>query len=98
MDKQTTATMRKEGTANCGPKEKYSIVQVLFDAHSEHENAEHENVRRYFWNFLDLLDGISDEPMDAVKNTLYSLCASCEYAGFIGGMQTAVRLMNELNC
>ena len=98
MDKKTTATTKTEGAANSGPKENSSILQMLFDAHSEHDNAEHENVRRYFWNLLDLLDGISDEPMEAAKNALCSLCTSCEYAGFIGGMQTAIRLMNELNC
>lgn len=97
MNNQPSTTTKTEGAANCCPERNDSVLKVLFDAHSEHENSEHENVRRYFWNFLDLLDGISDEPMDAVKNTLYSLCASCEYAGFIGGMQTAIRLMNELN-
>lgn len=92
----TRNTLQETATSNNFKKES-SILQVLFNAYSEGDNAEHEDVNRNFQNLYDLLDDISTETQDAVIDVVCNLCVACEYAGFVGGMQTAIRLVEELN-
>lgn len=76
--------------------EESSILKVLFDTYVDKDSVEHEEVKQCFRNLYALLDNIPNDTLDAVTDTVCSMCHTSEYAGFVGGMQTAIRLANEL--
>ena len=97
MDKQTTATTKTKGATSSGLRERLPVMQVLFNAHVERSGAEQDDVKRYFGELLTILDCIYDDKMEAVTDTVCNLCEAYEYNGFVGGLQTAIRLVKELN-
>ena len=97
MNNQPSATTKTEGAANCGPERNDSVQKVLFDAYLETNSTERENLLRCFMNLYDLLDSISHEKMEDLTDAMNILCDACEYAGFIGGIHTGMRLASELN-
>lgn len=86
-----------DGAADRGPKVEDSVVEVLFDVHMKKENAEHDNVKQCFRNLFALLDSISYDDLESVTDAVCELCEACEYAGFVGGMKSAIQLTRELN-
>ena len=97
MNNQLSATTKTEGAATCGPKRNDSVLKVLFDAYLETNSEELEDALRCYSNLRTLLDGISHEKMEDLTDAMNILCDACEYAGFIGGIHTGMRLASELN-
>ncbi len=97
MEESTRTSVIPDGAADRGPIEEDSVLEILFDAHMAKENAEHDTVKQCFRNLFALLDGLSEGEMEAVTDEVCELCKNCEYAGFVGGMKTAIRLIYELN-
>ena len=83
--------------ADRGPEEDSSALEVLFEAYVEHDGAEHADVKRCFRNLYALFDSIPNDKLEAVTDAVCDLCQTCEYAGFVGGMQTAFRLARKLS-
>lgn len=97
MAENPVKNVTQNGAADCGPNDENSVLEILFDAHMAKENAEHDTVKHCFRNLFALLDSVSEEEMEAVTDAVCELCKNCEYAGFVGGMKTAIRLAYELN-
>lgn len=85
------------GAADRGPGDENSVLEILFDAHMAKENAEHDTVKQCFRNLFALLDGVSEDKLEAVTDAVCELRKNCEYEGFVGGIKTAIRLAYELN-
>lgn len=92
MVKKPVKNIIPDGAADRGPRDENSVLEVLFDAHMEKEYLEHGDVKQCFRNLFVLLDSVPDDAMEAVIDAVCHLCQTCEYAGFVGGMQTAIRL------
>ena len=86
-----------DGAADRGPGEETPVLEVLFEAYVEHDGADHADVKRCFNNLYALFDSIPNDKLEAVTDAVCDLCQTCEYAGFVGGMQTAFRLACELS-
>ena len=96
MEKDVITTTIPEGTTDCGPKEKSPIFKALFDAYVEMDRAEHVDAKHSFRNLYALLDNIPYDKPKTVTDAVCDLCQTCEYAGFVSGMQTAIRPASEL--
>lgn len=97
MAENPAKNVTQNRAADRGLSDENSILEVLFDAHIAKENAEHDTVKQCFQNLFALLDNVSEDGMEAVTDAVCELCKNCEYAGFVGGMKTAIRLGYELN-
>lgn len=97
MAENPAKKVTQDGAADRGPEDENSVLEVLFDAHMAKENTEHDAVKQCFRNLFALLDNVSEDQMEAVTDAVCELCKNCEYAGFVGGMKTAIRLTYELN-
>lgn len=97
MAENPVKNVTQNGAADRGPGDENSVLEVLFDAHMAKENAEQDTVKQCFQNFFALLDSVSEDELETVTDAVCELCKNCEYAGFVGGMKTAIRLAYELN-
>lgn len=97
MAENPVKNVTRDGAANRGPEDENSVLEVLFDAHMAKENAEHDTVKQCFRSLFALLDNLSEDELEAVTDAVCELCKNCEYAGFVGGMKTVIRLAYELN-
>ena len=97
MDAIPKRNILPDGAADRGPEDEASVLEVLFEAYVEHDGTEHAGVKRCFRNLYALFDSIPNGKLEAVTDAVCDLCQTCEYAGFVGGMQTAFRLARELS-
>lgn len=97
MAENPVKNVTQNRAADRDPDEDASVLEVLFEAYVEHDGAEHADVKRCFRNLYALFDSISNDKLEAVTDAVCDLCQTCEYVGFVGGMQTAIRLACELS-
>lgn len=97
MAENPAKNVTPDGAADRAPEEETSVLEVLFEAYVEHDGAEHADVKRCFRNLYALFDSIPNDKLEAVTDAVCDLCQTCEYAGFVGGMQTAIRIACELS-
>lgn len=97
MAENPVKNVTQNGAADRGPNDENSVLEILFDAHMSKENAEHNTVKQCFRNLFALLDEVSEAELETITDAVCELCKNCEYAGFVGGMKTAIRLAYELN-
>lgn len=97
MAEKPEKNVTPDGAADRGPEGDASVLEVLFEAYVEHNGAEHADVKRCFRNLYALFDSIPNDKLETVTDAVCDLCQTCEYAGFVGGMQTAIRLARELS-
>ena len=86
-----------DGAADRGPGEETPVLEVLFEAYVEHNGSEHAGEKRCFRNLYALFDSIPNDKLETVTDAVCELCKNCEYADFVGGMKTVIRLAYELN-
>ena len=97
MAENPVKNVTQSGAADRGPEENACVLEVLFEAYVEHDGADHADVKRCFNNLYALFDSIPNDKLEAVTDAVCDLYQTCEYAGFVGGMQTAFRLACELS-
>lgn len=97
MAENPVKNVTQSGAADRGLWDENSVLEVLFDAHMAKTNAEQDIVKQCFRNLFALFDGVSEDKLEAVTDAVCELCKNCEYAGFVGGMKTAIQLACELS-
>ena len=76
---------------------KESLMEVLHDAYSLHNDAEGERIRSGFAQFRQVLYPISPEAFDSVFSIVCDLCMEHELLAFSQGVLTGMLLMTEVN-
>lgn len=98
MVEKPVKNVTPDGAADRGLGDENSVLEILFDAHMAKENAEHDTVKQCFRNLFALLDSVSEDELEAVTDAVCELCKNCEYAGFVGGMKTAIIFLKYSQC
>lgn len=73
-----------------------SVLNLLYEAYSEMDPMEGNQIRAGFHELYQLMNGVPLEKMDEIINPVCFLCREHERSGFVHGVQIGVLLAREL--
>ena len=73
-----------------------SVLNLLYEAYSEMDPMEGDQIRAGFHELYQLMNGVPLEKMDEIINPVCFLCREHERSGFVHGVQIGVLLAWEL--
>ena len=73
-----------------------SVLNLLYEAYSEIDPMEGDQIRAGFHELYQLMNGVPLEKMDEIINPLCFLCREHERSGFVHGVQIGMLLAQEL--
>ena len=73
-----------------------SVLNLLYEAYSEMDPMEGDQIRVRFHELYQLMNGVPLEKMDEIINPVCFLCRDHERSGFVHGVQIGVLLAREL--
>ena len=73
-----------------------SVLNLLYEAYSEMDPMEGDQIRAGFHELYQLMNGVPLEKMDEIINPVCFLCREHERSGFVHGVQIGIRLAEEL--
>lgn len=74
-----------------------TVLGMLYDAYTELNNTETDDVQQAFKALYELLDHVHSVDADEIINAVCDLCREHEKAGFVNGIQVGIRLAQEAN-
>ena len=73
-----------------------SVLNLLYEAYSEMDPMEGDQIRAGFHELYQLMNGVPLEKMDEIINPVCFLCREHERSGFEHGVQIGILLAREL--
>ena len=73
-----------------------SVLNLLYEAYSEMDPMEGDQIRAGFHELYQLMNGVPLEKMDEIINPVCFLCREHERSGFVHGVQIGMLLAREL--
>ena len=73
-----------------------SVLNLLYEAYSEMDPMEGNQIRAGFHELYQLMNGVPLEKMDEIINPVCFLCREHERSGFVHGVQIGMLLAQEL--
>ena len=73
-----------------------SVLNLLYEAYSEIDPMEGDQIRAGFHELYQLMSGVPLEKMDEIINPVFFLCREHERSGFVHGVQIGMLLAREL--
>lgn len=73
-----------------------SVLNLLYEAYSEMDPMEGDQIRAGFHELYQLMNGVPLEKMDEIINPVCFLCREHERSGFVHGVQIGMLLAHEL--
>ena len=73
-----------------------SVLNLLYEAYSEMDPMEDDQIRAGFHELYQLMNGVPLEKMDEIINPVCFLCREHERSGFVHGVQIGMLLAREL--
>ena len=73
-----------------------SVLNLLYEAYSEMDPMEGNQIRAGFHELYQLMNGVPLEKMDEIINPVCFLCREHERSGFVHGVQIGMLLAREL--
>ena len=73
-----------------------SVLNLLYEAYSEMDPMEGDQIRAGFHELYQLMNGVPLEKMDEIINPVCFLCREHERSGFVQGVQIGMLLAREL--
>ena len=73
-----------------------SVLNLLYEAYSEMDPMEGDQIRAGFHELYQLMNGVPLEKMDEIINPVCFLCREHERSGFVHGVQIGMLLAQEL--
>ena len=73
-----------------------SVLNLLYEAYSEMDPMEGDQIRVRFHELYQLMNGVPLEKMDEIINPVCFLCREHERSGFVHGVQIGMLLAQEL--
>ena len=73
-----------------------SVLNLLYEAYSEMDPMEGDQIRAGFHELYQLMNGVPLEKMDEIINPVCFLCREHERLGFVHGVQIGMLLAREL--
>ena len=74
-----------------------TVLGLLYDAYTEHNNAETHDIQQALKELYGLLDHATGVDTEEIINAVCDLCREHEKVGFINGIQIGIRLAQESN-
>ena len=74
-----------------------SVLTLLYEAYSECNRMDDAEIKAAFHRLYEQMNGMSLQDMDKILDPVCTLCRSHERRGFVEGVKTGVRLIQELN-
>ena len=73
-----------------------SVLNLLYEAYSEMDPMEGDQIRAGFHELYQLMNGVPLEKMDEIINPVCFLCREHERSGFVHGVRIGILLAREL--
>ncbi len=73
-----------------------SVLEMLYEYHSEHQTYDNEQIRADFHLLYQQMNGM---PLKEIDKVIYPVCALCrdhERSGFIEGVKIGIRLAEDI--
>ena len=76
--------------------ESKSILEFLYEAYTEFNNLDTDQIRRDYRGIHDMMEKKLPEQLDAILDSMNQLCREHERSGFIHGFALGMMLMEEI--
>lgn len=96
MTEYLSALRRRLDTHPPGLGDADSVLNLLYEAYSEMDPMEDDQIRAGFHELYQLMNGVPLEKMDEIINPVCFLCRKHERLGFVHGVQIGMLLAREL--